>query len=612
MSRQVQYPYQPGLFVLMGYSQAPLPDTIRALAQMNGCRSWNLSFGNAGHFFLVTTHPEVAENEETLVINLGLARDRETGAVLSAGELLTRRIAKPGEIAHGKLSGNTTLIAASKREPSASLFRHLIGSSTVMYQQTADSLFCSDHARLLLPLMPRVELDPDASLTHLLFRAVNGPNTYLKGMKRLEHGHLMQWKDGRLQDRLVQDLRPLAQSTIHQVTDKTVSVFQEQAEQMMAHYTRWLLKGDHGFANQLSGGIDSAALQYLLNQSLPEGVRPRSLSYSVSTPAFEHETEYARSASQALDTEHLFIPLAPEDYPDLLQHTIELVGQPIGHESMPCQMAVARHLAQKQAGIPFVLTGVAADTLLGTEAARRLLQLESYRKLPLAAPLTRAMAILLGPVWPNKAYGSRELAVLLRAVQDIHSPQHPLNTQGLFTDLATVEKAFGLRAIQQARSTKRSYEADYLDAGTMVEKVHVLQLTALVADEQPLINRMYNAYELRMLFPYLDHEFLGATFAIDPKVRFFANGRTKPILKRILEAGSSYDNVDKVKGHSGFDNDLWRWMREGVLREMVQAIERPAYLDRADFERKLEVPDWFTWNLLTMDLFQKQILDASS
>ena len=115
---------------------------------------------------------------------------------------------------------------------------------------------------------------------------------------------------------------------------------------------------------------------------------------------------------------------------------------------------------------------------------------------------------------------------------------------------------------------------------------------------------------LQMLFPYLDYEFMQATFAFDPHVRFYAQGRTKPIIKRILETRSDYRNVDRPKGHSGFDHDLRVWMKDGVLRDMVRAIERPPFMERADFERKLEQPDWFTWNMLTLDLFQKYVLQS--
>jgi hypothetical protein len=49
-------------------------------------------------------------------------------------------------------------------------------------------------------------------------------------------------------------------------------------------------------------------------------------------------------------------------------------------------------------------------------------------------------------------------------------------------------------------------------------------------------------------------------------------------------------------------------MRSGDLRELVQEIKRPGFMEPGDFKQKIENPDWFTWNLLTLDLFQKLVL----
>ena len=53
-------------------------------------------------------------------------------------------------------------------------------------------------------------------------------------------------------------------------------------------------------------------------------------------------------------------------------------------------------------------------------------------------------------------------------------------------------------------------------------------------------------------------------------------------------------------------------MKRGLLRDMVCSIERPGYMSVADFEQKRDEPDWLTWNLLNLDLFQKRIVGASS
>jgi hypothetical protein len=48
-------------------------------------------------------------------------------------------------------------------------------------------------------------------------------------------------------------------------------------------------------------------------------------------------------------------------------------------------------------------------------------------------------------------------------------------------------------------------------------------------------------------------------------------------------------------------------MRNGVLRDMVQDMERPAWMSAADWQQQRARPGWLTWNLLTMDLFRQHL-----
>jgi hypothetical protein len=43
------------------------------------------------------------------------------------------------------------------------------------------------------------------------------------------------------------------------------------------------------------------------------------------------------------------------------------------------------------------------------------------------------------------------------------------------------------------------------------------------------------------------------------------------------------------------------------MQDMVRGIDRPGFIDPVEFENKLQNPDWFTWGLLTLDVFKKSI-----
>jgi hypothetical protein len=47
-----------------------------------------------------------------------------------------------------------------------------------------------------------------------------------------------------------------------------------------------------------------------------------------------------------------------------------------------------------------------------------------------------------------------------------------------------------------------------------------------------------------------------------------------------------------------------------MLREVARALMQPGYIIQEDFDRKIEDPNWFTSNMLTMVLFKKHVLNV--
>ena len=114
----------------------------------------------------------------------------------------------------------------------------------------------------------------------------------------------------------------------------------------------------------------------------------------------------------------------------------------------------------------------------------------------------------------------------------------------------------------------------------------------------------------------MDEDVVRIGLAFDPDIRYLKGWQIKPLLKGILEQKSLSSIGAKPKGPSTFSEDLYDWLRNGTLREMVLAIDRPGFLSKTDFEKLLIAPEWdplgepnwFLWNLLTFDIFQKHVI----
>ena len=309
-----------------------------------------------------------------------------------------------------------------------------------------------------------------------------------------------------------------------------------------------------------------------------------------------------------MQAEHRFVEAGRTDYAEALIETIKVLGQPPHHESTAIGWISSRELARQESGLGLLLNGQGADALHGLNVAAGIQHAERCPTWSL--PVLRLAANLLGRVSPSKASRAHAAAAMLGALRTPESPLHPANRQAAYTDWAAMRQAFGCRALREAMGYRRAWAARYADAQTVTEQVQMIDLLSDAWDTACLTRQIGLSHGREIAFPFLDEAVVSASLAFNARVRFAADGQTKPVLKAALAAGTSREFVDRPKLSGGFPSALFEEMRSGSLADLVRSIKRPGFVPRELFEQKKERPDWFTWNLLTFDLWEKLVLRA--
>jgi hypothetical protein len=205
---------------------------------------------------------------------------------------------------------------------------------------------------------------------------------------------------------------------------------------------------------------------------------------------------------------------------------------------------------------------------------------------------------------------------MLPELDNPRSYKTPANITAVYSDIEIARRCFGDQALGEALEYRQYLEDLYLGSNHHIEKVHMIELLADAYECGVVTNHLYLAHGCQQIYFFLDEDVIRIALAFDPDVRFFNGRQLKPLLKSILERTSFFDITRRPKGTSVFNEDVHEWMRNGPLRDMVLAIDRPSYLSKTDFEKLLEVPtwspldspNWFLWNLLIFDIFQKRIV----
>ncbi len=598
-----------GDFTIFGFTRDPgfVKDY---LSTRLGVHPQTFQIGSAGQFFCFSSSGEVAESEETVVLKLGFLRSTAKSS-LTARQLLEQKLVEPRSVRADTFSGNGLVVGLSKTEPLLSVFQTFMALPQLYYFISQDGIICSDVLRCVVRLLPQRELNETIVPQHFLFRSVHGSSTYIRGVARLVPGQLLKWTDGKLDIRPLRDIVSVSNEAGYIKDDaRALNMLCESLQDVVRDYTAQAQKNGQRAATLLSGGVDSTLIQYFINTSTPQ--QPwRSISYSIQVPAFNYEVGYAREASQLLHTEHTFVDYTPQDYPGFLTRAIDILAQPPRLETEPSMLAVAEFVRAARWPERVFFTANAADSIFGASDSVKLKGLHYLNRIPFAAPLLRCLGKALAPVNARRSHMLLKGADILASEGDPDAYVSPPNTILVYVldeNWDIIRRCFGDKALREALAYRRQLAANYLTSQHYLDQVYSIDYFVGSLEQDAQRRLLFLAHHLDQVDPFCDEDLFKVAFNFHPDIRYIKGFRYKYLLKRLLAQKTGAPVAHRPKGHSTVNDDLYTWMRSGPLRPLVEGIERPDFMEKKDFDRMLNKPDYFLWTLLTFDLFKKQVI----
>ena len=598
---------QLGDFTIFGFTRDPGYLDHRLFPRL-GITPKTIPIGSIGYFFFFSSYGDVAESEEAVVLKLGFLRSK-TKSALNARQLLEQKLVEPRSIDLDAFSGNGLVVALSKTEPIFSVFQTLMAVPQLYYSESEDVIIFSDILRCILSLIPHCELNETTIIHHFLFHNVCGSSTYFQDVNRLMPGFFLRWVDGKIESRLARSLNAVTDEAQYLQDDaRAINLLAESLSEVVGDYTAQIEFKGQGLVNQLSGGVDSTLTQFFINTKSTQ--RPlRSVSYVIQVPAFEYEIEYAQQAIELLNTEHTYVYYTPQDYPDLLARVIDILAQPPTHETEMSLLAIAEFVRAENWPERYYFTGHGSDSLFGFSEAKKLKVLEMIRKTPFAATWLRGLGTVLAPV-------TAKSQTLLKGAEIIASENDPdavvSRSNSILTyevDWDIIRRCFGDQALQEALAYRRNLTAQYSHSCHYLDQVHLLELLTFTNDLAVKNQQLAHAHLMEQVFPFFDEDLLKVALTIHPDMRYIKGFRYKHLMRRLLEQKVNAPVAHKRKGDSTVFEDLVAWMRSGPLKPMVDDIQRPDFMTKADFQHMVQTPNYFLFGLLTFDIFKKRVIE---
>lgn len=364
------------------------------------------------------------------------------------------------------------------------------------------------------------------------------------------------------------------------------------------------VKGRAGWANLLSGGIDSTLVHTYFGASTP------SISAASDSPEFANEVTYARTASTLLGSDHQFVAVREREYLADLEECIDVLALPPHH----LQTVLIGH-ALRGGLQPNMVTAQLADALFGLGASLRAARAWTARSW-VNLPGIQAVAGILGPSWAQRVSRWRDAHRALSLPVD--HPDSFAARFAVFGDVDEVSELLGEELVRERFVARINYVQDRVELARtqraldrQLEFGHWIDF--FCDDTVSIWRQLAHVYGKRLLAPFTARSVVDTVFGFPVRQRYVMRGEIKPVLKSLLARRLPAYPIHQEKGGSGLP--VARYFDSGPMNEVFNRYRQPDFVDRQRYDL-LRQPaksseSWMAWNIATFAIWQERVVEQS-
>jgi asparagine synthase (glutamine-hydrolysing) len=528
-------------------------------------------------------------------------------------EVIVHLYEDEGERCVERLRGMFAFAIWDKRERTLFIARDRVGVKPLHYCVAGETLVFASEIKSILqhPAVTR-EVNLEAISDFLTFGYVPDPASAFRGIFKLEPGHTLTFKDGRLDTKRYWDFEYRQGGTDgadEPARDETY--YTERIRDLIAESVRLRLVSDVPLGAFLSGGIDSSTVVAMMAREMDRPVKTFSIGFTESS--FD-ELHYARITARHFNTEHHEFIVTPD--------VCKLVDEIIWHHDEPFAdvSSIPTYIVSKMARehVTVVLSGDGGDELFGGYD-RYLVDRKRAMFGHIPGFLRRNFMLRASRAIPRAMYGKNFLrntaldsdARYVDSISyfDEDSKRHLLSREvrGWLNGRDSSCEFRRLLAVPQ--SLERLDHLLYLDSKTY-----------LPGDILTKVDRMSMAHSIEAREPLLDHKLIEFVQTIPASLKL-RGSVGKHILKSAVRGLIPDEIISRPK--QGFGVPIRRWfnneLRELLYDTLTDARTRQrGYFNQSVVEEILDEHrrdrrdnSTHLWGLLTLELWHRAFIDRS-
>ena len=333
-------------------------------------------------------------------------------------EVLLRLYQAQGPSCVERLRGMFAFAIWDERERTCFLARDRFGIKPLYYHESAGILaFASEVRALVASGVVPAAIDPQAVFDYFRTGSVPEPLTLIKGVRALEAGYHLTWRDG---DAAIARYWQMEFSGDRSVVDPAAATREALIDSVRHHFV-----SDVPVGVFLSGGMDSTAILALATVTQRAPVRTFSLTFPGSAL---DEGPVARRTAEHFGTEHHEWPMDADLARSLVSEFLSAADQPSidGLNTFTVSRLARRHDTK------VVLSGLGGDELFGGYPSfREVPRLAKWgHRAALAGPFGSAAALVVSAVGGARARRAHDLVTASADLDNAYSVFRGIYTRG--------------------------------------------------------------------------------------------------------------------------------------------------------------------------------------
>lgn len=462
-----------------------------------------------------------------------------------------------------KLQGMFAFALWDERRQVLMLARDRVGIKPLYYANTGKAMVFGSEVKAILadPAVPR-GINASALDRCVRYYYTPGPETVFKGVYKLEPGHYLTVRDGRVASHQYWDLTfPRQRGRCD--FDESV----EALRSVLRRTVRDHLISDVPVGVLLSGGVDSTGILSFAVEQTEKPVHTFTIGFS--GEEFADERAHARMASRRLGTVHAEMSISGRDFLDFLPRYVWHMEEPVCEPPAVALYYVSR--LARQASIKVLLSGEGGDEAFGGyQTYRNMLLLERMK-----AVLGPAKGVLRKGLEALDRVGWHRAGPYIGLV-DLPVEQYYLSRSATpFTEFNKIRRSLYTEEFAEAVADGRGDEVTRRlfkrvdDQPLLNQMLYVDTKTWLPDDLLIKADRMTMATSVELRVPLLDSQVLEFA-AAQPESFKVLGWSTKRLLKAVLKSHVPDEILSRKK--TGFPVPYVRWLRTELKDFVVDTL----------------------------------------